>query len=157
MHINGKRDALRLALIVLIAITVLSFFIHSLMPRDVSAAESSGVAELIGRIFPEDTPLGAFLIGNVRKIAHFCEYGLFGTELALYVIFFAADKKRSALLSLGAAHAVAFVDESLQIISKRGPSIADVWLDMLGFVTLFALVLLSAFIINKIRTKDKNG
>ncbi len=148
----------KIVLISLIAVTVLSCFVQSLMPPAVSSEESSTVADIIALIFSTDTPFGAFVVNNIRKIAHFCEYGLIGVELAIYSLLYTEDKRRAAISSLAFAHAVAFVDESLQILSKRGPSIADVWLDSFGFVTFYLLTVGTAFAIKKIKIKgNKNG
>ena len=77
------RNILKIVLTCIIALTVTSFFVHSLMPRSVSSAESEGVASILSTIIPVDTPIGGFIINNVRKIAHFCEYGALGIELWL--------------------------------------------------------------------------
>ena len=150
------RNTFKIVLTSIIALTVTSFFVHSLMPREVSSAESAGVASMLSNIFSPDTPLGAFIINNVRKIAHFCEYGVLGLELALYTVLLVKSKKRGAIYSFTFAHSVAFIDESLQIISGRGPMIADVWLDMLGFAVVFgASVALSIFITKIKPQKEK--
>ncbi|MBQ7386600.1 MAG: VanZ family protein [Clostridia bacterium] len=150
-----KQNVLQYVLIALIAVTVLSFFIHSLMPREISAEESDGVASILSTVIPPDTPVGAFIVNNIRKIAHFCEYGLLGIELAIYGALFVESKKRAALMSLVFAHATAFIDESLQIISGRGPSITDVWLDLFGYVVLYLLTCAAIFAIRKLRSKEK--
>ena len=145
------RKTLKIVLLSIIGLTVASFFVHSLMPRELSVAESDGVASILSSLIYADTPLGAFIINNLRKIAHFSEYGVLGIELAIYVEMLAPCRKRGVIASFLFAHATAFIDESLQIISGRGPSIADVWLDMSGFAALFAASLLIAFLIRKIK------
>ena len=150
------RNTFKIILTGIIALTVTSFFVHSLMPSEVSSAESAGVASMLSNIFSPDTSFGAFVINNVRKIAHFCEYGVLGLELALYTVLLVKSKKRGAIYSFAFAHSVAFIDESLQIISGRGPMIADIWLDMLGFAVFFgASVALSIFITKIKRQKEK--
>ena len=145
------RNILKIVLTCIIALTVTSFFVHSLMPRSVSSAESEGVASMLSAIISADTPIGGFIINNVRKIAHFCEYGVLGIELAIYLLLFVENKKKGAAIAFVFAHLIAFIDESLQIFSGRGPSIADVWLDMLGFTVLFGLSLALSLSIRKIR------
>ncbi len=130
------------------------------MPRDVSAAESSKVLEWI-------EPVLKVIIGSdnvndqlVRKLAHFLEYCLLGTELSLFGAVTAASYsnrfslRHMIFIMLGIAFSAAFLDETIQIFSARGPAISDVWLDFTGAVTgmLLGLIMNYFFIIIK---KDK--
>ena len=123
-----------------ILLTVLFILIHSLLPREISAEESDGVADFLAVFFPPDTAFGAFIARHVRKIAHFLEYGFLGAETSALAFFFRPRHGRvfgeSALFAFG----VAFVDETVQIFSRRGPMISDVWLDVSGFATFFLLI-----------------
>ena len=67
----------------------------------------------------------------VRKLAHFCEFFVYGIELQL---FFALSKSRKNAFLLALSHGLftALVDETIQIFSGRGPMIQDVWLDFSG-------------------------
>ena len=150
-----RRNTLKAVLTGIIALTITSFFVHSLMPSEVSSAESEGVASMLSAILSPDTPFGAFVINNVRKIAHFCEYGVLGLELALYIVLLIKNKKRGIICAFAFAHSVAFIDESLQIISGRGPMIADVWLDMLGFAVFFGASLALSYFIAKIKLQKE--
>jgi VanZ family protein len=55
-------------------------------------------------------------------------------------------------------HGVAFIDETIQIFSGRGPAILDVWIDTLGFITLSFAVYLVFFLRDLISKKEtENG
>lgn len=150
-----KDRVARLCFIGAIALTLIFVFLQSLKGKDASTADSEAVAGFLARIFSEDNPIGAFVLGNVRKIAHFCEYGLLGAECTLYLLLFV--KKRTVGIAHTAAFAFfsAFVDETLQIFSGRGPQISDVWLDVLGFTCLSLLTAGAFFGVKHLYAKFK--
>ena len=129
-----------------IVLTLLFIWGHSAMDRELSSEESGFVMRLV-------TPVLELIVGEgnvtehmVRKLAHFCEFALLGAGMSL---FFAGRKrrKREGLL-LAMAHGLfaAFVDETIQIFSGRGPAIADVWIDFAG-VTAGGVFLLDVLIV----------
>ncbi|MBO5009958.1 MAG: VanZ family protein [Clostridia bacterium] len=121
------------------AVTILSFFIQSALPPAISSAESDTVSGFFGMLIPKDTVVGGFIHSNIRKIGHFCEYGLLGIQLALLTALSLTERKeRLAFISHIFALIIALIDETVQIFSGRGPSVSDVWLDFLGFTVLFA-------------------
>lgn len=103
-------------------------------------------------------PVIDFIIANVRKVAHFVEHGLFGIEIFLLMLFIERDsgKERkifpigikSVLIALNIGILVALFDESIQILSARGPSVSDIWLDISGYAT-FVAVMFAVFTIVK--------
>ena len=121
-----------------------------MMSPEKSLEESNTSAEILENIIPADTAVGNFVFENIRKIAHFTEYGLLGIELALYVAVFTRNKKKSVLATLLFAFITAFLDETIQIFSGRTSSIADVWLDLSGFAVFSALTYLMTFLAVKI-------
>lgn len=132
-------------LIAAIVLTVLFIFSNSLKPKDQSLEDSNAVGGIISSIFPPDSDIGKFILEYIRKIAHFTEYGLLGIEMALLVIFYFKKRIRAGLISLNLSLVVAFIDESLQYISERGPSISDVWIDVGGFMFFSLIVYAIAF------------
>ena len=132
---KNKIELSRLLLRALIFATVAFIIVNSMFPPELSEEQSDAVGGFLSQIIPADTPLGAFIFDNLRKIAHFMEYGLLGAEIAVYVLI-SGDKFRlkQALLSLTVGPALGFVDETVQIFSGRGPAIVDVWIDIGGFV-----------------------
>ncbi len=153
---------LQMLLILAIAATVSFAFYQSMLPPDKSEAESDKVGDIVGEIIPPETPVGGFVQINLRKIAHFVEFAIIGTEMAFYIFFF-KNTREAWLLSYPAALFVAFLDESIQIFSKRGASIADVWLDFSGFVSLFLITYSLLFGVSRVirwlkgREKRENG
>ena len=136
----------RLLLIASIICTLCFTFYQSLLPPEQSSEVSEGVSDAIEPIIPSDTPTGAYVHTNLRKIAHFVEFATLGLEVSLYVIFFLPSFKASArakikfiLHSYAAAPFVALLDETIQVFTGRGPAIADVWLDTAGFFLLATL------------------
>ena len=136
---KNANKTLQILLIILIIATIAFIFGNSVMPPDASSKQSDEVAGIIGRIIPTDTAIGSFIHQNIRKIAHFVEYGLLGLEIAIYVILYTEKKLNQAALSILVPFAVGFTDETIQIFSGRGPSITDVWIDVFGFV-FFSLI-----------------
>lgn len=125
----------RIALIIAIIATIIFVFYNSCLSKEESSQQSNAVGEIIGVILPDDTDFKVFLLDNIRKIAHFTEYGLLGIEIAIYILIY--ERKRWKMftpLSLLVPFLVGFMDESIQSLSERGPSITDVWIDIGGFV-----------------------
>lgn len=135
--------------IVLLIATLCFIWIHSAAGREASSKESSAVAEWLEKV------LGAFF-GDVRinvlllrKLAHFSEFALLGLEIALLsgrgfkgLPFYAVN----CLI-------VAFIDETIQIFSGRGPAVADMWIDLSGGITGAALMSLILMLIDRKRSK----
>ena len=149
-----KNNVGRIILGSLIILTLAFIFTQSLLSKEASGDESAAVSDFISGFIPTSTPLGAFIFKNIRKIAHFVEFGVLGAEFALYALLYCRNKKKSLLFSVFASFIVAFLDESLQILSKRGSSVMDVWLDFFGaltFIFITVCVYLAAIYINKSR------
>ena len=145
-----------LALVILL--TVAFIFYNSSLPPEQSSQQSGAVGGIIAEIIPPETELGGFIQKYIRKIAHFTEYGLLGIELAIFCVLFTERKFLFSLRALFFAGAVALVDESIQIFSKRGPSVSDIWIDIGGYVffsllalAVMAVIRLIFFIASKFR------
>lgn len=137
----------RWALIILMFITVLSFFVQSALAPEVSTAESDAVSEMIEPIIPSDTEVGEAVHQNIRKIGHFVEFGFFGAELAIYLFFFSKRRFLDYFVASSLALFIGLLDETVQIFSGRGPQISDVWLDFSGFLSVFVI---STLIVNAV-------
>jgi VanZ family protein len=154
---NAKRR-IAISLLSLIGITVAFIFIQSMLSREISGAESGAVREFLEEFFSYDKPIGAFILNNLRKIAHFAEYGVLGAEISLFISLFARAPMRLMPYTPLVGHSVAFIDETIQIFSGRGPAILDVWIDTLGFITLSFAVYLVFFLRDLISKKEtENG
>ena len=157
---KNVKNSLQILLIILIIATIAFIFTNSIMPPDVSSEQSNTVAGILERIIPTDTPFGAFIQKYVRKLAHFCEYGLLGFEIAIYVMLYAESKLKSAALNMLTPFAVGFIDEGIQIFSGRGPALTDVLIDASGFITLSIITYAFCILIGALRSKKrrrKNG
>lgn len=130
-----SRDIWSLVFLVLITATLVFIWTNSMETPAESSEKSQGVMKLL-------TPILEFFVGKgnvteflVRKLAHFCEFGLLGCELSLMIIL----RKRQTLQWYVNAAMFAFMaaalDETIQIFADRGSSLADVWLDFAGAVT----------------------
>ena len=139
-----KEKLLKYLLPALILLNLLFIYTQSALPPETSGAESDAVGEIVGEIIPPETKPGAFIQINLRKIAHFVEFFSLGILSALYV---ALELKRKSFVALSypASLLAAFFDESIQMLSGRGPSIFDVWLDFAGFFISASLTYLVFF------------
>lgn len=139
-----------LLLILLILSTACYAFYQSSLPPKESAQESDKVGEIIGEIIPPQTPPGQYLQKNLRKLAHFTEFFFLGLWSSLFVFIYL--KKKWAYISLVPfGFFIAFIDETVQIFSKRGPSVQDMWIDIFGYSSAVAVVLLSLCILLFVR------
>lgn len=131
----NTRDVWSLVLLVLITATLVFIWTNSMEAPAESSEKSRWVMKLM-------TPFLELFVGKgnvteflVRKLAHFCEFGLLGCELSLMLIL----RRRQTLpwyVNAGMfAFVVAALDETIQIFAERGSSLADVWLDTAGAVT----------------------
>ena len=145
------RTVFKYSLLALIVATFSFIYVNSMLPPAVSSEGSGRVAALIAMIFPADSALGNFLVSNVRKIAHFAEYAALGTEIAIYVNFCVQNREKWLKISAISGFFFAFADETIQIFSGRGPSVADVWLDSFGYYSFFCAVCLLVVVIRKIK------
>ncbi|MBO6093308.1 MAG: VanZ family protein [Oscillospiraceae bacterium] len=125
-------------LTILIFLTLAVIWGHSLLGREASSEESGFVMKLLAPLLEVIVGKGNVTEHLVRKLAHFCEFFVFGAELLL---FFTLSKNRKDAFLLALSHGLftALVDETIQIFSGRGPMIPDIWLDFSG-VTVGALL-----------------
>ena len=142
---------LKLVFIILIICTLGFIFINSMLPPEISSEQSGVIGDIIAEIIPPSTEAGSFIQQYLRKIAHFTEYGLLAIEMVLFAqIFYFIPKKGKAsvlwALVLLTPFAVGFVDESIQMLNGRGPSILDVWIDIGGYYTFGALAYAVVFV-----------
>jgi len=140
--------AAKLLLTVLILCTLLFTFYQSALPKEESGEVSDNVSEKLEPIIPSDTPTGEFVHTNIRKIAHVVEFGTLGFFVSLLVILLMLDipsmsaRVHLLIYTYMIAPVTALIDETIQIFSGRGPMISDLWLDVLGFVTVATSVFL---------------
>ncbi len=158
-----KKTLPRVICIILIFITVIFIFYNSAQPVKKSSETSSNVAQSISPIEKEEyeTPKDWRIFVNlVRKGAHVAEFFVLGTEVSVLVLFLYGKRTIQALLNMSSfCLAVAVADESIQILSKRGPLVQDVLLDFFSAETVilfcFLICLLSDLIYRKYKAQKQ--
>lgn len=142
----------QILLLLLILLTVAFIFSRSVRTRTESTAESDAVEGFLSTILPSDSTLTEFILTNLRKIAHFTEFGLLGILTALFTATLPLSPRRFAWEGVFGFF-VAFLDETIQIFSSRGPAIADVWIDVGGylFYTLVTFLILTPVLLYRRR------
>ncbi len=148
----------------IVFLTVAFIFYNSAQPVPESKEASSSVAQTIAPITRNDYETPAdwrSFVEHVRKAAHAAEFFLLGMELS---VFFLALRRRKGVQSfwnlLSLALTVAVADESIQILSGRGPKVQDVLLDFCGALcaaVLFSLVYFSVSALHRHRGRRKSA
>lgn len=144
---NSKENKKKIYILnALIVIMLIFIWGHSMVPAVQSSEESGYWATYL-------IPILKMFVGEklateylVRKLAHFSEYAVFGFIVSLRV-------RQSQKLDIkligkaeGASFLTAFLDESIQVLSGRGPMITDVWIDSFGAFTGILLCSLIVFV-----------
>ncbi len=141
------RRTWRAALWVLAGLTVAFILSRSMRGKVASDGESQWVTDLLREIFHSDSISHAF----VRKLAHFTEFFILGTELSGLLWLERRRSVQSYLNIWFAGELCALLDETVQIFSGRGPSVADVWLDTAGATCGIFLLLGIRVLCGKVR------
>ena len=128
-------------LTVLILLTLALIWGHSLLGREASSEESGFVMELLEPVLEMVVGEGNVTEFLVRKLAHFTEFFVLGLELLTFFAYRKPLFPQAFLLALTHGFFAAFLDETIQIFSGRGPTIQDVWLDVCGFAVGASLML----------------
>ena len=172
--LNSK---LRTCLAVLIVLTIALIFIHSALSPEVSSKESEAVGgvveEVIDKVAPNNPSLKEYVSKNIRKIAHFIEFALLGLEVTVFAYvgyrqkyslteacdtvacgkYYSVLKHIFGTLIFGLL--IAFSDESMQILSNRGPSVKDIWIDLFGYSSQSLITFCVIILISHLRRKSK--
>lgn len=142
-------------IIVLIVLTLGFIWGNSLMTKEESTESSESVSSVIQTVV--DAVLGEEVVtveeGVVRKFAHATEFAALGLEFCLLIIALKQESYKRYLQILPIGLFVAAVDESLQFVSLRGPSIIDVFIDFGGFCIMTAIFIAIFAIRNKVKAK----
>lgn len=87
-----------------------------------------------------------FLHDLVRKLAHVIEYAAVGFQVMCILYLRKKDSLKYYAICLYFGLTVGFLDESIQILSSRGPLILDLWIDLGGVV----VGILAAFVLRAV-------
>lgn len=123
---------------------IITFAVLSLLFIWTNSFISSGASSRASGYFTRLlTPLLELAVGRgnvtehlVRKLAHFTEYAFYGLWLALWM---RADE-RKAVYALLSGFLTAFLDETIQMFTGRGPEIKDVWIDSFGIIAGIGII-----------------
>ncbi|MBE6677644.1 MAG: hypothetical protein E7597_02485 [Ruminococcaceae bacterium] len=123
-------------------------FSNSLKDRAASADQSEGAEGFLRRVltalgFSGNTEAVAEIV--VRKAAHIFEFFVLCLLMYLLVSRFCKQYRSACLLAAAVSVFAASIDESLQLISKRGASVKDVLIDSAGV----ALAVVATAVFNK--------
>lgn len=93
----------------------------------------------------------------IRKIAHFCEYGLLGILVFLFIYIYSCSVPNAFFITVQFCFVIGIVDEFLQRFSEgRSPSFVDALIDVSGALTACVGMMLIIKII-QIFSKRKNN
>ena len=113
---------------------------NSMLPPEVSDGLSKWVTGILGFNRPGEQTDSMNHI--VRKLAHYSEYFVLGIVLWLALCGKVKPVRQGLALQGFCGLLTAVIDETIQLLSQRGPSLTDVWLDFAGFLCGTLLILL---------------
>jgi VanZ family protein len=124
-----------------IILVVAFIWFNSSMPVQQSRAQSGIVTQILNWTVSVLGGEGTLSVHLVRKIAHVIEYSFLGFVCTLFVVVFYSNIRWYHIWNtFSCVLTVAVIDESIQILSGRGPLISDVLLDMCSAIVASALV-----------------
>ncbi|MGN0174197.1 MAG: VanZ family protein [Acutalibacteraceae bacterium] len=156
---HDKQKIKKVIFIVVIVLTVLFIWSNSFRNSDSSMQSSNSIKELVLSFFNNFgiNLENSFFIVFIRKIGHFTEYFILGSELAVFKIIYLKKHFLSIVNVVSVGAVAAFFDETIQLIPSLGRSaeIADVWIDIFGVLSAVIIVCFIHFL-SKYLTKEKN-
>lgn len=160
---KSKEGKIKTAVIILTVLTVAVIWFNSSLPVSVSKAQSSITEDIVQSVVPKEIPIFEYLINHIRKSAHVIEYALLGA--VVFVRFAVTEEKpvKKGFYSnlqriwniVTVPLFVSVTDESIQILSGRGPSVKDILIDMSGAVSAVIICFLAYSLIKRIKLKNK--
>ncbi len=157
---KDKRKILLRILYITLTISVIAVWGQSCLNKAASTVRSDMV---VGMFLPVDEMKNGtdaeFLeydrtAALIRKIAHIIEYAILGFQIMCILYLHYRNKLRDHVICLYAGLTIALIDETIQIFSRRGPLVSDLWIDLAGILLGTAAAFLICMIINKkVKTK----
>lgn len=153
---SQKRNHTIKVLAAFTALNLVFIWTSSILSSELSSQQSSFIASILRYIFKNtDTDL---LEHIVRKCAHFAEFAClgalsFGLTYAICEFDFRRTWAAAPLPVIGCLLA-ASTDETIQIFSSRGNSVADVLLDFSGSLTAIAVFCVVLLIIDAAKRRN---
>lgn len=130
---DGRRCSnKRIILLIITGLVLVLIFAQSVLPQSISGKESGWLTDKVINPLLAMFGLRPLTHNTVRKLAHITEFMILSILLALCL-------RGRIVKSVGIGFTAAFLDESIQLLSDRGASITDVWIDLIG-VALGSLI-----------------
>ena len=140
---NQRTKRIWYALLILLFLTLALIWGHSAEAWEESHEKSLKIADAVSGFAISLFGIEFDVEKLVRKGAHFGEFALLGCELALLMLLRQRRSLQDLLNCLFCGLLAAVIDESIQVLSRRGSSLPDVLLDfsgvIAGTVLLFAV------------------
>lgn len=135
----------KIVLVVLIVLSILFIWGNSTLSMKDSGRESEWFRAYVNRIlkFLHLSEISSYAI---RKVAHVTEFAVLSVLLTLFW-------RHRPGIDILCGFIAAFLDESIQMFSKRGALISDVWVDLIGITIGFLVGRLILLIYNHFRKK----
>ncbi|MCR5610927.1 MAG: VanZ family protein [Clostridiales bacterium] len=135
----------RLVVLVAAALVIAFIWSQSVISSADSAKESAWFTKNV--LNPVLKLFGLSVKDHVtRKIAHAFEFSVVGFLIA-------ALNEWKPVRCLYAGLTVALLDETIQIFTKRGPSVKDVWIDLAGVAAGFLISFLVHLLLRRMRRR----
>ncbi len=152
-----KQSILTAVLLLLVLVTLCVIWGHSLEGPEDSSKKSQAILEnvvkpVLGPIVGEENITEYF----VRKLGHFTEFFALGLESFLLLLVRRKICPHWIAHTLGLGFLVGAVDETLQLFTRRGSALSDVWLDFAGFAVAAGFVLLGYWIYRMVKRMKLN-
>lgn len=126
---------------------------NSLLSPELSNHISTAVGNFLAKILGSSVEGGAVGGISVRKMAHFVEFFALGLVTSLLLRTYRFEWRMRLNIEAVVGMLIPVIDETLQIFSRRGSSVSDVWIDMSGYACGCAMIYLIFFVKKKITDK----
>lgn len=151
------RKVRTIAFAVLVLLLICFIWGQSMMPRAVSARESSFLMRLLKPLLDPNNRISSKVFHHyLRKAAHFTEYAALGFCMSGFLLCFNWRREQMRIpTAVLACLLIAAADESIQLVSvDRGAQLRDVVLDFCGALFGLAVFLFLARLLRKRRQKE---
>ena len=140
---------------VLIALTLAFIWGNSCLSTSASSSESKEVYGAFNSILDFLFGQGVITHSIFRKLMHFGEFSLLGLEINLLFISLFGIKVEKILHACSLGLLIAVIDESIQILSNRGPAVIDVLIDLAGYIVATLILFIVIAVVKIIKNRKQ--
>jgi len=148
-----SRKVLLIVDLALILAVLLFMFINSSLSVETSSEGSGGVFAFLEGFFDFIFGKGVITHQIFRKIVHGTEFFVFGLLVNFLFLILEKYNLKTIAISLSIGLFVAVMDESIQILSKRGPLVSDILIDFSGVLAVTLIFSSLYYLIIKVKNK----